>query len=149
MRAVVQRVTRASVVVDGVAIGEIERGLVALVGIFADDGERDRALIADKLAHLRIFEDDKEKMNLDVQQVGGAVLLVPNFTVAGSTRKGRRPSFDAAMAPAEASPAFDALVEAVRGHGVGVQTGRFGADMAVELVNDGPVTVVLDSRATV
>lgn len=147
MRAVVQRVERGRVVVAGEVVGAIERGLVAFVGIYSDDTPSDRAFIVDKLVHLRVFEDEQQKMNLDVQQIGGGILAVPNFTVAGSARRGRRPSFDAAMRPESARGMFDALCEGLRALLPGrIATGRFGADMAVELVNDGPVTLVLDSR---
>lgn len=147
MRAVVQRVTRARVVVGGEVVGTIERGLLALVGIYSDDTHADRAYIVDKLVHLRVFEDENQKMNLDVQQVEGGILAVPNFTVAGSTRRGRRPSFDRAMRPEAALGAFDLLCDELAALLPGrVARGRFGADMAVELVNDGPVTLVLDSR---
>ncbi len=150
MRIVVQRVTGATL---GVVENDQEReyarigaGLVALVGIESGDTDADAAWGADKLANLRIFEDGAGKMNLSVQDVGGSALLVPNFTVAGSCRKGRRPSFDGAMAPAEAEPFFDAFCERVRALGVPVETGVFGAHMRVRIENDGPVTIWLDSR---
>ncbi len=149
MKAVVQRVSRASVEVRGRVAGEIDRGLCVLVGLEAGDTDADRAWMADKLANLRIFEDDQGKMNLSVQQVAGAgLLLVPNFTVAGDARKGRRPSFDKAMPPAQAEPEFAALIDAVRAaaSGVTVQSGVFRAHMHVEINNDGPVTILLDSR---
>lgn len=132
--------------VDGRAVGQIGRGLVALVGIVADDGIEDQALMADKIANLRFFEDEAGKMNLSVLDVGGEALLVPNFTLAGATRKGRRPSFDAAMRPEQAVPVFIALCDAVRALGVPVQTGVFRATMQVELVNEGPVTLIVDTR---
>ena len=119
---------------------------LVLVGIAKDDTEADRAWMADKLANLRIFEDDAGRMNLSVAQVGGSILLVPNFTVAGDARKGRRPSFDSAMPPEEAQPAFVALAATVEALGVRVGTGVFRAHMLVTLANDGPVTIVLDSR---
>ncbi len=149
MKAVVQRVSRASVVVEGRVVGEIGHGLCVLVGLEAGDAEADRAWMADKIASLRIFEDEQGKMNLSVVQTAGGVLMVPNFTVAGDARKGRRPSFDKAMPPAEAEPEFAALVGAVRSAapGVNVQQGVFRAHMLVEIANDGPVTIVLDSRA--
>lgn len=146
MKAVVQRVASASVEVDGRVAASIARGLLVLVGLQKGDAEADRAWMADKLANLRIFEDAEGRMNLSVQQVGGAVLLVPNFTIAGDARKGRRPSFDGAMPPAEAEPAFEALVHDLGVTGVPVQRGVFRAHMHVALVNDGPVTILLDSR---
>ncbi|GJQ31103.1 MAG: D-aminoacyl-tRNA deacylase [Phycisphaerae bacterium] len=148
MRTVVQRVTSASVVVEGRAVAEIGRGLLALVGLEAGDDDATLAWTAEKLAFLRVFEDGAGKMNLAAGEIGGSILLVPNFTVAGSAAKGRRPSFDGAMKPDQARPMFERLVEAVRAHGVPVQAGVFGADMAVTLVNDGPVTLILDSRAS-
>ncbi len=148
MKAVVQRVSRASVEVEGRVAGEIGRGLCVLVGLEAGDTEADRAWMADKIANLRIFEDGEGKMNLSLGQAAGGILMVPNFTVAGDARKGRRPSFDKAMRPAEAEPEFGALVEAVTAAAVGVivEKGVFRAHMRVEIINDGPVTIVLDSR---
>lgn len=146
MRTVVQRVTSASVVVDGATVASIDRGLLALVGIAADDADHDRRWTAEKLATLRVFEDAQGKMNLALADVAGQLLLVPNFTVAGSAAKGRRPSFDAAMRPDQARAMFDALLADARAAGAAVQAGVFGADMAVSLTNDGPVTLVLDSR---
>jgi D-tyrosyl-tRNA(Tyr) deacylase len=151
MRAIVQRVSRASVVVDGKTVGAIERGLLVLAAVQRGDDESDQRWMADKLVNLRIFPDDQGRFDralLDIAPEGAAMLLVSNFTVAGSTRKGRRPSFDDAMRPPEAEAAFDALVEAVRQRGVIVHTGTFGAHMDVSLVNDGPVTLILDSRQT-
>lgn len=146
MKAVVQRVESASVEVDGRVVGAIGTGLLVLVGIEAGDVDDDVRWLADKLANLRIFEDDAGRMNRSVLDVGGAVLLVPNFTVAGDARKGRRPSFDSAMAPGAAEPMFVALVGALRATGVGVESGVFRAHMRVTLVNDGPVTILLPSR---
>ena len=147
MRAVVQRVSAGAVEVDGREVARIARGLVALVGIEEGDSETDAAWLADKLAHLRIFEDAAGKMNLALGDVGGSLLLVPNFTVAGDARKGRRPSFDRAMRPEQAEPLFARLVAIAASHGVPVQTGVFRAHMLVTLTNDGPVTIWLDSRA--
>lgn len=146
MRAVVQRVSSARVVVNGEAVGEIARGLLVLVGIESVDGEAEVAWIADKAANLRIFEDGAGKMNLSVKDVAGGMLLVPNFTVAGDARKGRRPSFDNAMRPEQAEPMFTRIAQAVAAQGVPVRTGVFRAHMEVTLVNDGPVTIWLDSR---
>jgi D-tyrosyl-tRNA(Tyr) deacylase len=148
MRTVVQRVSSAAAEVDGRVVASIGRGLLALVGIEQTDAPTDLAWTADKLAHLRVFEDADGKMNLsvaDLRDPGGAILLVPNFTVAGDARRGRRPSFDHAMRPERAGPFFDQLATAVAAHGVAVRTGIFRAHMLVSLVNDGPVTIVLES----
>lgn len=145
MRAVVQRVQRAEVRVDGAPVGTIGRGLLVLVGVMRDDGPQDAAWLSRKLPALRVFSDEAGKMNRSVQEVGGAILLVSQFTLCADTARGARPSFSAAKAPADAVPLLDSLVEALRAV-VPVETGRFGADMAVELVNDGPVTLWLDSR---
>jgi D-aminoacyl-tRNA deacylase len=140
MRAVVQRVSSASVMAGGDSVASIGRGLLVLLGVRAGDGEAEADRIAAKLEALRVFEDDAGKMNLSVRDVGGEVLVVSNFTLYGDTRKGNRPSFVKAARPEEAEP----LVERVRA-ALGAQGGRFGARMAVELVNDGPVTLVIDS----
>jgi len=151
MRSVVQRVTGAALMVieDGSARehARIGAGLCVLVGIEKRDTPEDLAWTAPKITNLRIFEDDQGKMNRSVLDTGGGVLLVPNFTVAGDSRKGRRPSFDNAMRPPEASEMFDQLADALSALGVPTETGVFGADMRVEIVNDGPVTIWLDSRA--
>jgi D-aminoacyl-tRNA deacylase len=146
MRAVVQRVTRASVRVGDELVGSIEHGLVALVGVASDDTEADAETLAEKLVGLRIFEDDAGKMNLDVKEVAGALLCVSQFTLLGDTRKGRRPSFAAAMAPDGARGLFERFCEACRKRGIVVETGRFRASMLVELANDGPVTLLIDTR---
>ncbi len=146
MRAIVQRVNHARLTVEGETIAEIGPGLVVLAGIYADDTERDRTFVAEKTANLRVFQDEAGKMNLSVLDVGGEVLLAPNFTVAGSTRKGRRPSFDRAMAPEQSRSEFDRLAADLASQGVPVKTGVFGAHMHVLLENDGPVTLVIDSR---
>jgi D-tyrosyl-tRNA(Tyr) deacylase len=140
MRAVVQRVSSASVAVDGETVASIGRGLLVLLGVAAGDGEREADKIAAKLEALRVFEDDGGKMNLSVRDAGGELLVVSNFTVYGDTRKGNRPSFVDAARPEVAEP----LVERVRA-ALGARGGRFGARMAVELVNDGPVTLVIDA----
>lgn len=152
MKAVVQRVSSARVEsrlvpTDQPAVRSIGPGLLVLVGIEKGDTPADRDYLADKLVNLRIFEDDSGKMNRSVLDTKGSVLLVPNFTLAGDCRKGRRPSFDSAMPPAEASPEFDRLAERIRSLGVPVETGVFRAHMLVSLVNDGPVTLLVDSRA--
>ncbi len=140
MRAVVQRVSSASVTADGDSVASIGRGLLVLLGVRAGDGEAEADRIAAKLEALRIFEDDAGKMNLSVRDVGGELLVVSNFTLYGDARKGNRPSFVEAARPEEA----EALVERVRA-ALGAQGGRFGARMAVELVNDGPVTVLVEA----
>ncbi|CAG0997653.1 D-aminoacyl-tRNA deacylase [Phycisphaerales bacterium] len=147
MRAVVQRVSSAKVVVDGKAVGEIGRGLLVLVGIESADGEAEADWIAEKAANLRVFEDGAGKMNLSVKDTGGGILLVPNFTVAGDARKGRRPSFDNAMRPEAAGSMFARIERAIAAQGVPVSTGVFRSHMEVTLANDGPVTIWLDSRA--
>jgi D-tyrosyl-tRNA(Tyr) deacylase len=144
MRLVLQRVSSASVRVDGEVVGEIGRGLLALVGIERGDGPEQVRAAAEKLAGLRIFEDTAGKMNLDLAAVEGAFLIVSQFTLAGSAAKGRRPSFDGAAPPGEAEPLMDALVHDLRGRGFRVETGRFRAHMEVALVNDGPVTLIVD-----
>jgi D-aminoacyl-tRNA deacylase len=144
MRVVLQRVSSASVTVDGEVVGRIGRGLLALVGIERGDGPAQVRAAAEKLAGLRIFEDDAGKMNLDLAAVGGAFLIVSQFTLAGSIVKGRRPSFDGAAPPAEAEPLVDALVADLRARGFQVETGKFRAHMEVALVNDGPVTLIAD-----
>lgn len=148
MRALVQRVSRARVTVDGRATGEIGRGLLVLAGVTAGDGDDDRDWLARKIVSLRIFDDDAGVMNRSLQDVGGAILAVSQFTLYASTRKGNRPSYVAAARPEIAQPAFDALVALLAELlGKPVPTGVFGANMQVRLVNDGPVTIWLDSRA--
>ena len=146
MRAVVQRVTRASVTVAGERVGEIERGLVALVGVAVDDDERDADALAAKIAGLRIFDDAAGAMNLDAAQAGGAIMIVSQFTLLGDARKGRRPSFIAAARGEEAETLYERVAAALRATGLAVATGVFGAEMAVQLVNDGPVTILLDTK---
>ena len=148
MRAVVQRVLRASVAVRDQITGEIGKGLMVLIGVEVGDGERDAAYIADKVLNLRVFEDDAGKMNRSLQEVGGAILAVSQFTLLGDARDGRRPSFIRAERPEAADALYQKAVVSWRGQGVLVETGVFGADMAVSLVNDGPVTILLDSRRT-
>jgi D-tyrosyl-tRNA(Tyr) deacylase len=146
VRAVIQRVTCASVRVGGVVVGAIQHGLVALVGVAAGDGPADLDYTASKIAELRIFPDEQGRMNRSVREVHGAILAISQFTLLGDARKGRRPAFDAA-APAEiARELYDALVERLRSQGLRVECGQFQAHMEVDLVNDGPVTILLDSR---
>ncbi len=144
MRVVVQRVQCASVDVGGQRIAHIEQGLLLLVGIAPDDGGVDLHRAARKLIDLRIFGDEDGKMNRSVRDIEGEVLAVSQFTLYGDTRRGRRPSFIGAAAPEIAEPVFDAFVDAMRNEGLKVQTGQFGAKMAVNLVNDGPVTLLMD-----
>jgi D-tyrosyl-tRNA(Tyr) deacylase len=146
MRAVVQRVARARVVVEGETVGEVGRGLLVLLGVARADTAEQAQWLADKVVSLRIFEDDEGKMNRDVGEVGGGVLVVSQFTLYGDCRKGRRPSFVEAAPPETAVPLYEAFVNAVRARGVPAATGRFGAMMQVELVNDGPVTLIVDSK---
>jgi len=146
MRAVVQRVTQARVTVGGAVTGEIGRGLVALVGVEVGDTAQDAAYLADKIAGLRVFEDSSGKMNLPASEVGGAILAVSNFTLLGDCRKGRRPSFTDAAPPEEAERLFAEFVARVRVSGLAVEIGAFREHMQVEIHNDGPVTLLLDSR---
>jgi D-tyrosyl-tRNA(Tyr) deacylase len=146
MRAVLQRVTGARVTVADREVGTIGRGIVALVGVEQGDGPGDADYIARKIRDLRIFEDAEGRMNLALGDVGGAVLAVSQFTLFADCRKGRRPSFLAAASPAEAKASYEGLVELLRRDGVTVATGEFQAMMRVSLVNDGPVTILLDSR---
>ena len=146
MRMVVQRVTRASVTVDGEVTGKIGRGYMVLVGAEVGDTEADARLCADKLAGLRVFVDDEGKMNRSVLDVGGEILLVSQFTLLGDARHGRRPSFIAAARPEVAEPLLETMKAMLEEKGLHVETGRFRAHMDVELVNDGPVTILIDSR---
>ncbi len=145
MRAVIQRVRRASVTVDGAVTGTIGAGLLVLVGAAEGDDEKDAEALASKVARLRVFADADGKMNLDVQQAGGAVLAVSQFTLLGDCRRGRRPSFVRAARPELARPLFDHYVQATRDLDLRCETGVFGAMMDVELLNDGPVTLLLDT----
>ena len=144
MRALVQRVSEARVRVDGEIIGEIEHGVLALIGVTHDDTPAQATKLAEKIAHLRIFTDDDDKMNLSVLDAGGSVLVVSQFTLYGDTRKGRRPGYVDAARPEVAEPLCDAVVDALRALDVPVQTGRFRADMKVELIIDGPVTLSIE-----
>jgi len=146
MRAVIQRVLSASVAVDGRVAGQIGKGLLVLIGIGKGDGEKDLAYMASKLPDLRIFEDASGKFNLSLKEVGGGMLVVSQFTLYGDCRKGRRPSFTDAAEPAEAKRLYEQLVFKLRELGTRVETGEFQAKMEIHLVNDGPVTILLDSR---
>jgi D-tyrosyl-tRNA(Tyr) deacylase len=145
MRACIQRVSSARVVVDGDVVGEIGRGLLVLLGVAADDGETELRWMVDKVVGLRVFDDGEGKMNLALADVGGELLVVSQFTLLGDARKGRRPSFIAAAPPEKAERMYNEFVDAARELGVRVATGRFRAHMQVELVNDGPVTILVDS----
>lgn len=146
MRAVVQRVIRSSVAVEGNITGSIEKGLMVLIGVEDGDSEQDAAYIADKVTGLRIFEDENEKMNLSVKDVDGSVLAVSQFTLLGDVRKGKRPSFTRAAEPQEANRLYRRVIEYIEAHDVHVEEGVFQAHMLVEISNDGPVTILLDSN---
>ena len=146
MRAVVQRVSRARVLVGEEVVGEIGRGLVVLLGVARSDTAEQAIWLADKVVSLRIFQDAQENMNLGLGDVGGAVLVVSQFTLYGDCRKGRRPSFVDAAPPEIAVPLYEAFVNAIKANGIPTATGSFGAMMQVELVNDGPVTLIVDSK---
>lgn len=146
MRTILQRVRSASVRVEGETVGRIGHGLLALVGVEVGDEERDADETARKIAGLRTFEDGSGRTNLDLESVGGAVLVVSQFTLAASLRRGRRPSFDRAEDPDRARRLVDRVADRLREGGIGVETGRFGAHMEVELLNDGPVTWILEVR---
>ena len=146
MRAVVQRVHEASVTVDGQVVGRIGKGLLVLLGVGENDAERDARFLADKIAGLRCFADADSKFHRSVEDVGGGILAISQFTLFGDCRKGRRPSFTEAAQPEYAIPLYEAFVAALRERGLPVETGEFGAHMDVYLVNDGPVTLLLDSN---
>jgi D-tyrosyl-tRNA(Tyr) deacylase len=148
MRAVVQRVSRAKVTVKGETTGEIGLGLLVLLGVGAGDARPDADYLAEKTIGLRIFEDASGKMNLSVGEVSGAVLVVSQFTLYGDVRRGKRPSFDAAAPPEQARELYDYFAERIRAAGLRSETGRFQETMQVELVNEGPVTILLDSAKT-
>ena len=149
MRVVMQRVSRASVRVNGEFVGSIEGGAMVLVGAGQGDGEAEVEYMVGKVLGLRIFGDEEGKMNLSIEQAGGALLVVSQFTLYGDVRRGRRPSFVRALEPVEAERLVDLFVERVRAGGVRVETGVFGAEMEVELVNAGPVTLMFDSEKTI
>lgn len=148
MRGVVQRVKRAKVSVDDKAIGQIDHGIMLLLGVEEDDEEKDLEYMCDKVVNLRIFEDEDGKMNKSVLDVCGSLLVVSQFTLLGDARKGRRPSFIQAARPEKAIPMYEKFILNMIKSGLKTQTGEFGADMQVELVNDGPVTILLDSKKT-
>jgi D-tyrosyl-tRNA(Tyr) deacylase len=147
MRACLQRVSQARVEVGGETTGQIGRGLLVLLGVAASDADAELAWLAEKIIHLRIFEDDQGKMNRSLAEVGGAMLVVSQFTLYGDCRKGRRPSFLDAAPPEQAERMYQQFVEYVAGQGIEVATGRFRADMQVSLTNDGPVTIWIDTAS--
>ena len=148
MRAVVQRVTESSVTVDGQITGATDEGLVVLIGVEEGDTDKDAGYIADKVSGLRIFEDENEKMNLSVKDVGGSILAISQFTLLGDVRKGKRPSFITAEDPEIANRLYQQVCESIRNEGIKVETGIFQAHMLVKINNNGPVTILLDSRKT-
>ena len=146
MKVVIQRVSRASVIADGVLSGEIERGILALVGINTGDDEKIMDFIIDKLVNLRIFEDENGKMNLSVKDIGGGILIVPNFTIYADASHGRRPSFAGGARPEEAEKIFERFIEKAEDTYENIGKGVFRADMKVELINDGPITIILEKE---
>jgi len=148
MRVVLQRVKRASVEVDGYIIGKIENGILVFLGIKQNDTTEDLNYIVDKIANIRIFEDQAGKMNLSLQEINGEILIISQFTLYGDARGGRRPSYIEAARPEEAIPLYEKCILELKNKGIKVETGEFGADMQVELINDGPVTILLDSKKT-
>lgn len=146
MRAVIQRVSSARVLVDGLVVGQIERGFLVLVGITHSDGEVEARTLARKIVGLRVFEDDDGKMNLNLADIGGAVLVVSQFTLYGDVRKGRRPSFIDAARPEQAEPLYQRFCQLLAAEGAAVAQGVFQAHMQIELVNDGPVTIWMDTK---
>lgn len=146
MRAVVQRVSSSKVTVDGEVTGEINKGLLVLLGVTHEDTSKDVDYIIDKVLNLRIFEDENEKMNLSLKDVGGELLVVSQFTLYGDCRKGRRPSFSSAARPEVATKLYEEFIEKARKEGIVTKTGQFGVHMMVDLTNDGPVTILLESN---
>lgn len=148
MRAIIQRVKESSVSIDGKEISHIDKGQMVLLGVSTEDSLEDASYIASKIANLRIFDDDEGKMNLSVKDVGGSLLIVSQFTLYGDARKGRRPSFIQAAGGDKARKLYEEVVRLVQAEGIETQTGEFGADMDVYIINDGPVTIQLDSTKT-
>ena len=146
MRAVVQRVTSSKVTVNGKVVGSIKKGFTVLLGISKDDGEEDIKYIKDKIINLRVFQDENDKMNLSLRDVGGELLIISQFTLYGDCRKGRRPNFMAALGGSEAEILYNKFLEEIKKEGIKVETGIFGADMKVSIENDGPVTLILESK---
>lgn len=145
MRALIQRVSKASVVIDGCVVGQVERGLLVLLGVAPEDGTAEATMLADKTAQLRIFPDEEGRFNRSLVDVGGGALVVSQFTLYADTRRGRRPSFAGAAPPDIAAPLVETFMAAMRAHEIHVESGVFGAHMQVSLVNDGPVTIMLDT----
>lgn len=148
MRAVIQRVSQSSVLIDHEVVGEIGPGLTILIGVSQHDTRKDVEYVADKIAHLRIFEDSGGKMNLSLKDTGGAALIISQFTLLADCRKGRRPSFVQAARPEKADQLYKEFIVRMKSHGINVQTGRFGAMMQVSIINEGPVTLVIDSSVS-
>ena len=146
MRAVVQRVSSSKVTVDGEVTGEINKGLLVLLGVTHEDTSKDVDYIIDKVLNLRIFEDENERMNFSLQDIGGELLVISQFTLYGDCRKGRRPNFMAALGGEESKKLYDKFILMLKEYGIKVETGIFGADMKVDIQNDGPVTILLDSK---
>jgi len=146
MRAVIQRVEEAEVTVEGATVGEISKGLVVLLAVEASDGLQDLAFLKKKILNLRVFEDEQGKMNLSLRDAGGSVLMVSQFTLYGDLRKGNRPSYSRAASPAQAKELYEELIEQLRSEGITVEAGEFQAMMKVALINDGPVTLIVDSN---
>ena len=144
MKAVVQRVANASVTIDGATVGAIEKGFLVLLGVWSGDSEEDCRQLAEKVGNLRVFEDENGKLNKALSEVGGAVLVVPNFTIAGDCRKGNRPALINAERPERAIPLFQLFKQTLKDRGIPVQSGVFGADMKVSLLNDGPITLIVE-----
>lgn len=149
MRAVVQRVKQSSVKVDGKVIGHIQKGFNVLIGISSSDTDKDLEYIKDKLINLRVFEDENNKMNLSIKDIKGEMLIISQFTLYGDCRKGRRPNFMQAMMPGEAEKVYDKFIKMMKSDDIKIETGIFGADMEVNIVNDGPVTLIIDSSKTI
>jgi len=148
MRAVIQRVKNAKVTVDNKIIGQIEHGIMLLLSVDENDNEKDLEYMSDKVINLRIFEDSDRKMNRSLVDVNGSILVVSQFTLHGDARKGRRPSFITAARPEKAIPIYENFIQNLKDQGIETQTGEFGADMEVQICNDGPVTILLDSKKT-
>ncbi|MCO5247487.1 MAG: D-aminoacyl-tRNA deacylase [Chitinophagales bacterium] len=146
MRAVIQRVTEAQVISDGILTGKIEKGLAVLLGIHAEDTDADIQWLVKKISQMRIFSDEDDKMNLSLSDIKGSILLLSQFTLYASTKKGNRPSFITAAPPITAIPLYERFVEMLKATDIKVETGVFGADMQLQLVNDGPVTIIIDSK---
>ncbi|EOL46602.1 D-aminoacyl-tRNA deacylase [Enterococcus caccae] len=146
MRAVIQRVTQAEVMIDQKSVGKIDQGFMILLGIHESDDVEDVAYLVRKISKLRVFEDDEGKMNLSIQEIQGSILSVSQFTLYAETKKGNRPSFTAAARPEKAIPLYELFNEQLKEREIHVETGEFGADMAVSLINDGPVTIIIDTR---